>query len=64
MDKEDVEKNSIVVWQDVEKAILIRRWTDCVEIKQGSGQVLIEIDNKKEFLKVLKEAFEREPKYN
>jgi len=62
MQKEDVEKNAIVVWQDVEQAILLRRWNGCVEIKQGTGFVLIEEENAKEFLKLLKETFERKAK--
>ena len=60
MHSEEIGKNTVVVWQEVEQAIIIRRWNGSVEIIQGKGSVLIEEDNAKEFLKLLKEAFARE----
>jgi len=60
MHKEEIEKNSMVVWQETEEAIVLRRWNGCVELNQGKGSVLIEEDNAKEMLKLLKEMFARE----
>lgn len=60
MKKEEVGKNALVVWQETEEAIIIRRWNGGVEINQGKGSVIIEDDNAKEILKLLKEMFARE----
>lgn len=60
MRKEEVGKNAVVVWQSTEEAIILRRWNGCVELNQGKGTVLIEEDNAKEILKLLKEMFARE----
>ena len=64
MRKEEVGKNAVVVWQEVEEAIVLRRWNGCVEINQGKGSVLLEDDNAKEILKLLKEMFAREVNAN
>lgn len=60
MQKEEIGKNAVVVWQESEEAIVLRRWNGCVELKQGKGSVLLEDDNAKELLKLLKEMFARE----
>lgn len=60
MQKEEIGKNAVVVWQESEEAIILRRWNGCVEINQGKGSVLLEDDNAKEILKLLKEMFARE----
>lgn len=60
MKKEEIGKNAVVVWQCAEEAIVIRRWNGCVELNQGKGSVLIEDDEAKEILKLLKEMFARE----
>lgn len=60
MQKEEIGKNAVVVWQESEEAIILRRWNGCVEINQGKGTVLLEDDNAKEILKLLKEMFARE----